>query len=143
MERHPGDHFHGISSGANGGDILFLEACRDLGIPTDIYLALPAKEFEELSVADAGGNWAERFKALLEARPVHVLHEETSSTLNIWQRTNLWMLDSVLTNEGSRGTVIVLWDGNVEDGPGGTNDMVKHARAVGADVIHLNAAKLN
>ena len=147
MERHPTDRFHGISSGANGGDMLFLEACRALGVPTDIYLALPAKEFEEVSVADAGGDWAERFEALLEARPVHILPEEIlpeerSSTLNIWQRTNLWMLDSVLSHEGSNITVIVLWDGNAADGPGGTKDMVKQARAVGAHVVHLDAAKL-
>jgi hypothetical protein len=142
MERHPADRFHGISSGANGGDMLFLEACRALGVPTDIYLALTAKEFEEVSVAEAGGDWAERFKALLEARPVHILPEEGSSTLNIWQRTNLWMLDSVLSHEGSNITVIVLWDGNAADGPGGTKDMVKQARAVGAHVVHLDAAKL-
>ena len=142
LERLPGEAFRGISSGANGGDMLFLEACAALGVPTEIYLALPESEFREISVADAGGNWAQRFEALLEERPFHILPDEPSSELNIWQRTNLWMLNSVLSHKVNRVTVIVLWDGNAADGPGGTRDMVKQARAFGARVIHLDAAEL-
>lgn len=142
LERRPDAAFRGIASGANGGDMLFLEACAALHVPTDIYLALNENDFKEISVADAGGNWAERFEALLEARPFHILPDEPSSELNKWQRTNLWMLNSVLSHKGNRVTVIVLWDGNAADGPGGTKDMVKHARATGARVVHLDAAKL-
>lgn len=56
--------------------------------------------------------------------------------------TNLWMLDSVLAHSGSNVTVIVLWDGNEADGPGGTKDMVIQARAIGVHVVHLDAAQL-
>ena len=139
---YPGDRFHGISSGANGGDMLFLESCAELDVPTDIYLALAGKDFARKSVADAGADWVERFEVLLKARPVHVLPDEPDSEINIWQRTNLWMLDSVLSNPGDNVTVIVLWDGNEADGPGGTKDMVKRAQAIGARVVHLDAAKL-
>ena len=142
LSRCPDDSFRGVSSGANGGDILFLESCSAQHVPTEIYLALAAKDFARLSVADAGGDWFERFDALLNARPVHVLPDEPSSNLDIWQRTNLWMLDSVLSHAGANVTVIVLWDGNAADGPGGTKDMVKRAQAIGARVVHLDAAKL-
>ena len=140
--RHPGDRFRGVSSGANGGDMLFLESCAALDVPTEIYLALAKDQFAARSVADAGADWVERFEALLKAGPSHVLPDDPSSGLNIWQRTNLWMLDSVLSHAGTDVTVIVLWDGNAADGPGGTKDMVKRARAIGARVVHLDAAKL-
>lgn len=140
--RRPDDRFRGVSSGANGGDMLFLESCAAHGVSTDIYLALPRDDFAARSVADAGGDWVERFDALLEARPFHVLPDEPSPEFDIWQRTNLWMLDSVLSHAGTNVTVIVLWDGNAADGPGGTKDMVKRAQAIGARVVHLDAAKL-
>jgi tetratricopeptide (TPR) repeat protein len=40
----------GIAGGANGGDILFLEVCEDLGIKTEMLLALPENQFIEASV---------------------------------------------------------------------------------------------
>jgi len=142
LSRCPDDSFRGVSSGANGGDILFLESCAAQDVPTEIYLALAEKDFARLSVADAGGDWLERYEALLNARPVHVLPDEPSSRLDIWQRTNLWMVDSVLSHAGANVTVIVLWDGNAADGPGGTKDMVKRAQAIGARVVHLDAMQL-
>ena len=142
LEGHPDDLFYGISSGANGGDILFLEACEALNVPTEIYLALSESEFAAESVADAGSDWLERYEKLLQARPSHVLADDPTSDLNIWQQTNMWMLNSILSHQGANLTVIVLWDGNVADGPGGTLNMVKQARAAGANVVHLNAAML-
>jgi hypothetical protein len=142
LEGHPDDLFCGVSSGANGGDILFLEACEALNVSTEIYLALDEKEFARVSVADAGGDWLERFEKLLQTRPTCILANDSTSQLNVWQQTNLWMLNSILSHHGVNMTVIVLWDGNVADGPGGTLNMVKQARAAGAKVVHLNAATL-
>ena len=142
LSRFPGDRFRGVSSGANGGDMLFLEACAVLGVPTEIYLALAKDQFAARSVADAGADWLKRFELLLKAGPCHILPDDPLSELNVWQRTNLWMLDSVLSHAGTDATVIVLWDGNSADGPGGTEDMVKRAHAIGARVVHLDAAKL-
>lgn len=142
LERFPNDLFYAISSGANGGDILFLEACAELNVSTEIYLALSKTEFARESVSDAGGDWLERYETLLQARPTHVLADDPTSGLNIWQQTNMWMLNSILSHQGVNMTVIVLWDGNVADGPGGTLDMVKQARAAGARIVHLNAAML-
>ena len=44
----------GLAGGASGGDILFHEVCAELGIPTDLYLALPPDAFCEASVEDSG-----------------------------------------------------------------------------------------
>jgi hypothetical protein len=35
----------GLSGAASGGDILFLEICKELGIPTHLHLALPRDAF--------------------------------------------------------------------------------------------------
>jgi hypothetical protein len=42
---------HGVAAAACGGDILFHEACLDLGIPGDIYLAIPAGEHDPTGTA--------------------------------------------------------------------------------------------
>jgi hypothetical protein len=55
----------GIAGAANGGGILFHEVCAEVGINTDVYLALPANAFINESVAPAGGNWVARFRKLM------------------------------------------------------------------------------
>jgi hypothetical protein len=41
----------GIAGAASGGDVLFHEVCAEVGINTDVYLALPANAFINESVA--------------------------------------------------------------------------------------------
>jgi hypothetical protein len=59
----------GIAGAANGGDILFLEVCDDLGIKTEMLLALPENQFVEISVDDEDKSWLRRFHAQLEKHP--------------------------------------------------------------------------
>jgi len=44
----------GIAGGACGSDILFHEVCESLGIPTQLFLALPKDKFHVESVDRAG-----------------------------------------------------------------------------------------
>jgi len=132
----------GISSCANGGDILFLETCQGRGIETEIYLAKDVPDFLADSVADGGPQWVERFHALIEARPTHVLAEDTTSDLDVYSRTNQWMLEAALADVPESATLIALWDGKAGDGPGGTQDMVERARSAGAQVVHLKSRDL-
>ncbi|MGB5258252.1 MAG: hypothetical protein WBN07_00735 [Woeseiaceae bacterium] len=132
----------GIASGANGGDILFLEACAAQGVPATIYLALPKDEFVAASVADGGEDWVRRFERLCETMPVHVLEHDENSPLNVYQQTNLWMLERALAHNSAGVTVMVLWDGASGDGAGGTRDMVQRASEAGARVIRLDTSKL-
>jgi hypothetical protein len=133
---------HGISSGANGGDILFLETCAALGVTADIYLALDQQEFCMASVADGGAAWARRFEQLCAHFPVHILAHESDPELNIWQRTNHWMLETALSQSGSSITVMALWDGDQGDGQGGTRDMVDRADAAGASIVKIDPTEL-
>jgi hypothetical protein len=135
-----------ISGGANGGDILFQEHCREAGIPTHMLLALPPEQFIAASV----GDWVERFQRLLKQAPPAVL--ATSKTLpawlaakpgyDIWQRNNLWLIASALALNPGHFTLIALWDGQGGDGTGGTQHMVQVAQQHGARFIHLNTRQL-
>ena len=61
---------------------------------------------------------------------------------SIWQRSNLWTLYSTLALSNDDLTLIALWNGEIGDGPGGTNEMIQRAQSRGATFIHLDARKL-
>jgi hypothetical protein len=140
----------GIAGGASGGDILFHEICADRDIPTDLLLAMPEDPFAAASVADGGPDWVERFRRLCDRVPPRIL--QSSETLpewlaerhdyTVWQRSNLWILHTGLSMDNADVTLIVLWNGEGGDGPGGTQDMVDIARRRGVKVVVLDAKRL-
>jgi hypothetical protein len=130
----------GVAAGASGGDLLFHEVCAELGIPTRLYLALPAEEFIAKSVAPAGVDWVRRFEALVErlgVGNVFVMGEADGlaegPTENVWQRANFWMVEEAVALAPER-TLIALWDGKGGDGPGGTEHLVTAAPGYGVRV---------
>lgn len=116
----------GIAAAACGGDILFHEACRELHIPSEIYLAIPIQEFLKTSVAFANANWSTRYHTLTQTLPVHILHPDatTKAPSTIWEEANNWMLDTALSAGSDHLTLIALWDGN-EGETGGTAHMIQ------------------
>ncbi len=142
----------GIAGAASGGDILFHEVCAELGIPTNVYLALPDNMFINESVAQAGADWVKRFQKLLKGKnrkeEVRQLAEAmelpkwlhaAKPDYGIWQRNNLWMLNNAVAIGGEHTTLIALWDKSAGVGPGGTEDMVRQAEKSGARVIIINS----
>ena len=140
----------GISGGASGGDILFHEVCEELEIPSQMYLVLPKNEYIKASVFDGGPDWVERFKNLFDQKQPLILSDSgelprwlrAKKGYSIWQRSNLWMLHSALAISDDDLVMIALWNGEVGDGAGGTEDMVKRAKNRGATFIHLDAREL-
>lgn len=147
----------GYAGGASGGDILFMEVCAELKIPTRLYLAFNQQEYVRSSVAKAGGNWKERFWTIFQEhsarKQVRFLSDATNvrsedeylpawlrgkPNYNIWQRNNLWMLFNSLdeacdpTSGDPNITLIALWDGEGGDGPGGTGDLIQKVENLGA-----------
>jgi hypothetical protein len=131
----------GLAGAASGGDLLFHEICDELAIATRIVLALPVDEFVEASVAPAGPGWVKRFHALLERRmpeelcvmgPKDGLQEGLAG--NIWQRVNLWMIEQAVSLAPERA-LLALWDGEVGDGPGGTEHFVHAALKSGVRIL--------
>jgi hypothetical protein len=150
----------GIAGGASGGDILFQEVCAELGVPTQLYLALQSPLYVNASVRKAGPGWVERFRKIHERLTaegkVRVLSELTEEPAdeaehlpawlrskpeyNIWQRNNLWMLHNALAAGGDDCvTLIALWDQEpTGDGPGGTSDLVAKAERRGAKTVIID-----
>jgi hypothetical protein len=52
------------------------------------------------------------------------------------------MLHTALAISNDDLVMIALWNGDVGDGAGGTEDMVERAKNRGATFIHLDARKL-
>jgi hypothetical protein len=140
----------GLAGGASGGDILFHEACAELGIPTSLLLALPQDRFAVESVQAAGPDWMERYRTLCETLDVKVLAQSAElprwlaarDGYTIWERNNRWLLHNALSRSDTDVTLIVLWDGKGGDGPGGTHDMVRLAESRGVRIVPLDATKL-
>ena len=135
----------GLAGGASGGDILFHEIAARLGVPTELYLALRPAAYCAASVADGGEAWVARFDALCEGLPIRLLPEEAHRDkrgLSVWERNNLWMLDSAFAWTGGGTSLLALWNGEGGDGPGGTADMVARARAGGARIELMDARRL-
>lgn len=132
----------GIASGACGSDILFHEACLQMNIPAEIYLAYPEEEFKSGSVSFADDKWNERFDKLTSTLPVHVLTKNKNTDMNVYEQTNEWMLHNALESGGDNMTLIAVWDGGGGDGKGGTAHMVKIAREKGAEVKIIDVKKL-
>lgn len=130
----------GLAGAACGGDLLFQEVCAKMGIATEVLLALPVADFVAESVAPAGSEWVQRFHALLANRGsenVKILSAQDGliqgETTNVWQRTNLWVLEQAVALAPER-TLLALWDGKTGDGPGGTEHFIQLAHRFGVRV---------
>jgi hypothetical protein len=141
----------GIAGGACGADILFHEVCLSLGIPTQVYLALPQNQFQVESVQHAGPGWVERYRLLCERVAPRVLQEDKSLPrwladkpgYDVWQRNNLWMMFNALALDSRHLTLIALYNREREaGGPGGTAHLVKTTEAWGFKSIELDARTL-
>ncbi len=141
----------GIAGGASGGDILFHEICAELGIPTQLLLAIAKDRFAAASVLDAGPDWMQRFRALTDRLDTKILSQSselpawlrTREDYGIWARNNRWILHTALSRADADVTLVVLWDGKGGDGPGGTRDMLELAQARGVRVVRLDASGLS
>jgi hypothetical protein len=135
----PPDAGIGISSAANGGDILFLEACAARAIPCHIILPFSPEEFLRRSVTtDAPGDWEARYSRLWASTPADHRH-----ILTVAEGDNPYATcnDALLSLAADLGEpkVIALWDGQTGDGPGGSADLVAKARAKGWPVKVITA----
>lgn len=144
----------GMAAIASGADTLFHEVCADLGIPVEAYLPLTRDEFKQESVADGGFEWKQRFDERYNiAKDANRLFELGTSQdpppwvddekYGVFQRGNLWLLDAAFAVPNANVVLIALWSGTDAEGAGGTADMVKAAKARGADVrvIHPDELK--
>lgn len=138
----------GISSAANGSDILFLEAMQAIGAEVEIVLPLADEAFVARSVehpSDPG--WPGRFRvALRAAARVHRLNGDAMAPGRAFRMTNDFLLACARqrAREQNRELVVLAaWDGRPGDGEGGTAALVAAARRLRerVEILPLPAAE--
>jgi hypothetical protein len=118
----------GLSSLAAGGDLLFAEACFELGIPLRVLLPLPPaqfrEDFEELT-------WNRVESALQRAASVEVVDGATDRPQCYYECG----LETVLQS----GLLVVLWNGLPAQGIGGTGEMAQCCKDLGTPIVWINS----
>lgn len=145
------DEWIGMAGGACGGDIIFHEVCKELGIQTQLLLPFSKSEFIRESVAFAGPQWQQRFQALYNAlNTIHLSEKEElpkwlqkQQDYSIWERNNKWLLQSALVQDYNSSTLLAVWDQRTGDGPGGTEHMINQATEAGMMIEMIDITLLN
>ena len=133
----------GLSSAARGGDLLFLDACRELGLDTRIVLPEPAAVFVAHSVSGVPESaWEEKFEELWNAHaPGEREVIKASPKGNIYDRCNKRLI-ALATALAQERRLIAFWNGKGGDGPGGTAAFAGLVERSGGVVERLAAERL-
>jgi hypothetical protein len=122
----------GIAGAADGGDILFHEVCAELGVESEVCLALPPAEYVRTSVQ---ASWADRFHRLLQTHHTAILESDCD---DVWLRDHLWQLRRARDQHPLRMVLVALLEEAGVDTPGGTSGMVRLAQENCLEVIRLD-----
>jgi tetratricopeptide (TPR) repeat protein len=148
----PGDL--ALAQAANGGDLLFLEACQARGVRLQLLLPFEEPEFIERSilVASNGEQWRQRYFAVTAALEVapRIMPDELGSLpkslrgepANAFERCNLWLLYTALAWGVRKVRFVCLWNGGGGDGPGGTAHMYNEVKRRTGRVTWLDTRTL-
>ena len=143
-----------IAQGAAGGDLIFAEACLSRGIRFQMLLPLPEPEFIESSIQPCvnGESWRQRYFALREqlSLPVRIMpdalgplpRDRDGNPTSPFERCNLWLLYSALSQGLERVRFICLWNGSGGEGAGGTAHMVREVKRRTGQVTWLDTRQL-
>jgi hypothetical protein len=135
-----------ISSGACGGDLLFVEACLQRGLRVEIYLPFVEDKFLKESINFAGEHWRQKFFWVKErVQGWHIMPRDLGPTPtgeDPFASVNLWMLDQALAYGTRIVTFICLWDRRSGDGPGGTKHLHDTVVRGSGKVYVLDTTKL-
>ena len=118
----------GLSSIADGGDLIFAEACFELGIPVRVLLPLPPAQFREDFDA---ATWTRAESALQRAASFEVVDSGHDRPECYYECG----LETVLQS----GLMVVLWNGLPGRGIGGTGEMAQCSKDLGNPVIWIHS----
>lgn len=118
----------GLSSLAAGGDLLFAEACIQLGIPLRVLLPMPVEQFREDFDEPS---WARVVHAMEAAIAVEVTGNNSSREARYYEC-------GIRTSQQC-DVLLALWDGESSRGLGGTGQIVSFAKAQGRAIYWLHS----
>jgi hypothetical protein len=134
-----------ICGGACGGDLLFADAALARGARLELYIPFEEPTFLEKSVDFADSDWRARFFAAKARGVLHVAPRELGPPQegeDPYERNNRWMLDAALRFGADKVDLVILWNGEGGDGPGGTRHMMEEVRNKGGRTIWLDTRRL-
>jgi len=122
----------GRSSAAAGADLIFLDACRELGMAYSIILPFPAERFRE--DFDDESEWEKASGLMAAAASIEIApgNEVAPEAYHLAAREILDVSDAVL----------FLWDQQAARGIGGTAETVMEARERGLPIRIIDAETL-
>jgi len=144
--------FVGLGSASPGADILWHEACNDLGLKTMVCLPMPPKDHAR-AVFKGYDTWRSRFLDLVGDKKRQVLTLSDREGLpkwlegrgiDPWVRGNEWVMKMALTWGADKITLLAFWDGREQGvGKGGTAQVVQLARDAGnVRIVSIDSRQL-
>lgn len=134
----------GVSSLANGADILFAEAMVKRGLPLHVVLPIAEDEFVQVSVRhQADTSWEDRFLRLRErAASFHVYGGQYLKGTGTPFHLATLLIDGWARHFASEcravSQTLAVWDGKPGDGFGGTASFVGHAVLQGRPCVCIS-----
>lgn len=136
-----------LTQGACGGDLLFTEACQQLGVKVQWLQPFDEPEFIQKSVVCHSEVWRTRYLAA-KTRLAFAIRSAPDALGPIptdsdpYERCNLWLLYTALAHGIQKVQFICLWDGGGGDGPGGTAHMYNEVKRRTGQVTHIDTRAL-
>lgn len=144
-----------LTQGSAGGDLLFIAAAQQRGVPVQLLQPFAEAQFVASSVMPHGEAWLARYAAMRArldaAHPIlaaPAVLGELPAGADAYERCNQWLLDHAQAQAQARTQaqaqvhLIALWNGAGGDGPGGTAHMVRTVRAQGGLVTVIDTRSL-
>ncbi len=118
----------GLSSVAEGGDLLFVAQARELGMAWHAILPMPKAEFAKDFTPP---EWTAVEETLEHAEHVRIITENGT-------REDAYLDCGMATVDGA-DVLLAVWDGEPARGRGGTADVVSYARSIGKPLVLIDA----
>jgi tetratricopeptide (TPR) repeat protein len=150
-EAGPGDLAF-TAGAACGGEIIFIEACMELGLEVEVHLPFAEPRYIKNNVTIGGDEWVDRFYNLRN-NPLVKIRQQLDHVGKVkagdepYERNNLWSMYSSLLHGVDRVRLLALWDGLNNPTEEGDklliSHMVEEMRHLGGKVDHINTTKFD
>ena len=139
-----------LTQGACGGDLLFTEACLELGVKVQWLQPLAEPDFIQHSVIRGGESWRARYLKVNSRviQPTRAAPDALgppppgAERGDIYERCNRWLLYTAISYGTKKTNFICLWDGTAGDGKGGTKHMLDEVTRRTGNIEILNTKAL-
>lgn len=139
-----------LTQGACGGDLLFTDACLEIGMRVQWLQPSAEPDFIQHSVIRGGEQWRIHYlnMSVRVIQPIRSAPDALGPPPRrcdgsyAYERCNRWLLYTALSYGTKKTNFICLWDGNEGDGKGGTKHMINEVSRCTGNIEILNTRSL-